>query len=249
MHRDVDFARGRIPVSGRKNCGYLYWLRITREARNFVPPMQEDPMRLPITSLLLGLLVASPARAALPNGAQAPDFQAEASLGGKTFKFSLAEALKKGPVVLYFYPAAFTPGCTAEAPRLRPGDGGVSGTRCHRDRRIARHHRYAYQVFRQRMPQQVRGRGRHQPGDHEVVRRGPRAKPRICGPNLIRDRAKRAHRLFVHESRSWKACRKYADGTSRVAGESEEAMSKPFGLARTALTVGPASAILRGGRT
>ena len=72
-------------------------------------------MRLPIASVLLCLLVSAAARAALPNGTQAPDFQAEASIGGKTFKFSLAEALKKGPVVLYFYPAAFTPGCTAEA--------------------------------------------------------------------------------------------------------------------------------------
>ncbi len=53
--------------------------------------------------------------AALSKGAKAPDFQATASLGGKTFRFSLAEALKKGPVVLYFFPAAFTPGCTAEA--------------------------------------------------------------------------------------------------------------------------------------
>jgi len=72
-------------------------------------------MRLQIAIPVLGLLALSAARAALPNGAQAPDFQAEASLGGKPFKFSLAEALRKGPVVLYFYPAAFTPGCTAEA--------------------------------------------------------------------------------------------------------------------------------------
>ena len=50
-----------------------------------------------------------------PYGAQAPDFTAQASLGGKEFTFSLADALKKGPVVLYFYPAAFTPGCTVEA--------------------------------------------------------------------------------------------------------------------------------------
>ena len=55
------------------------------------------------------------AYAALPDGAQAPDFTAQATLAGKEFKFSLAEALKKGPVVLYFYPAAFTPGCTVEA--------------------------------------------------------------------------------------------------------------------------------------
>lgn len=56
-----------------------------------------------------------PAHAALQNGANAPDFKAQASLGGKVFTFSLADALKKGPVVLYFYPAAFTTGCTIEA--------------------------------------------------------------------------------------------------------------------------------------
>lgn len=56
-----------------------------------------------------------PAHAALQNGVTAPDFNAQASLGGKVFTFSLADALKKGPVVLYFYPAAFTTGCTIEA--------------------------------------------------------------------------------------------------------------------------------------
>lgn len=60
-------------------------------------------------------LLAAPAYAALQNGAKAPDFSAIASIGGKEFKFALADALKKGPVVLYFYPAAFTPGCTIEA--------------------------------------------------------------------------------------------------------------------------------------
>jgi peroxiredoxin len=55
------------------------------------------------------------ATAALKPGDMAPDFTAPASLGGKVFAFSLAEALKKGPVVLYFYPAAFTEGCTIEA--------------------------------------------------------------------------------------------------------------------------------------
>ncbi len=64
---------------------------------------------------ILGVLVAAPAQAALKPGDKAPDFKARASLGGKEFTFSLAEALKKGPVVLYFYPAAFTPGCTIEA--------------------------------------------------------------------------------------------------------------------------------------
>ena len=72
-------------------------------------------MRHKLVSLLASVLLAVPVFAALPDGAKAPDFSADASLAGKTFHFSLAKALKKGPVVLYFYPAAFTPGCTAEA--------------------------------------------------------------------------------------------------------------------------------------
>jgi len=60
-------------------------------------------------------ILAAPLYAALPTGAQAPDFTTQATLAGKPFKFALADALKKGPVVLYFYPAAFTPGCTIEA--------------------------------------------------------------------------------------------------------------------------------------
>ena len=60
-------------------------------------------------------LLAAPALAALPVGATAPDFTLDATLGGHPFTFHLADALKKGPVVLYFYPAAFTSGCTAEA--------------------------------------------------------------------------------------------------------------------------------------
>jgi peroxiredoxin len=48
-------------------------------------------------------------------GDKAPDFTVQAAVGGKAFTFSLAEALKKGPVVLYFYPKSFTSGCTVEA--------------------------------------------------------------------------------------------------------------------------------------
>jgi peroxiredoxin len=65
--------------------------------------------------LFIGALASTGAMAALPNGTPAPDFTAQASLAGKPFTFSLAEALKQGPVVLYFYPAAFTSGCTIEA--------------------------------------------------------------------------------------------------------------------------------------
>jgi peroxiredoxin Q/BCP len=68
--------------------------------------------------VILGLgsgLLASPLYAALKPGDAAPDFTAQATLAGVPFKFSLAEALKSGPVVLYFYPAAFSKGCTVEA--------------------------------------------------------------------------------------------------------------------------------------
>jgi peroxiredoxin len=67
-----------------------------------------------IVSTLLSLL-ALPVHAALEVGDPAPDFTTPATLGGKQFSFTLSEALKNGPVVLYFYPAAFTHGCTIEA--------------------------------------------------------------------------------------------------------------------------------------
>jgi len=70
------------------------------------------------TILGLGLLLAAlpaPGIAALQQGAKAPDFTLSAARAGKPFNLSLKQALKKGPVVLYFFPAAFTPGCTVEA--------------------------------------------------------------------------------------------------------------------------------------
>jgi peroxiredoxin len=70
--------------------------------------------RLAFTILLAGLST-TPAFAGLKPGDPAPDFTAQASVGGKDFSFSLAEALKRGPVVLYFYPKSFTRGCTIEA--------------------------------------------------------------------------------------------------------------------------------------
>jgi peroxiredoxin len=66
-----------------------------------------------LTALAL-MALATPALADLKVGAPAPDFTLPATLG-KEFTFRLADALKKGPVVVYFYPAAFTTGCTVEA--------------------------------------------------------------------------------------------------------------------------------------
>ncbi|MEP7243949.1 MAG: peroxiredoxin [Gammaproteobacteria bacterium] len=69
--------------------------------------------------LLLGVVLsgafALPAFAALKQGDAAPAFKAPASLAGKEFQFSLKDALKKGPVVVYFYPSAYTGGCNIQA--------------------------------------------------------------------------------------------------------------------------------------
>src|SRR5213075_2407068 len=80
-------------------------------------PLREGSAMLRPTLCLALALAAIPAAApaALPVGAKAPDFSTQVSLAGKAMPFSLKAALKKGPVVLYFYPAAFTTGCTIEA--------------------------------------------------------------------------------------------------------------------------------------
>ena len=68
--------------------------------------------------LLAGLIAATialPVQAALHVGTKAPDFTTTGAVGGKEFKLHLAQQLQKGPVVLYFFPKAFTSGCTAEA--------------------------------------------------------------------------------------------------------------------------------------
>lgn len=77
--------------------------------------MSKHSSRLTIGAVLLAAALTAPAAASLATGAKAPDFTLQATQGGNVFTFSLAAALKKGPVVLYFYPAAFTAGCTVEA--------------------------------------------------------------------------------------------------------------------------------------
>jgi thioredoxin-dependent peroxiredoxin len=68
-----------------------------------------------IALLAATLLAAAPAAAALSPGAKAPDFTTRGAIAGKVFTVSLKQQLRKGPVVLYFFPAAFTSGCNAEA--------------------------------------------------------------------------------------------------------------------------------------
>jgi thioredoxin-dependent peroxiredoxin len=87
-------------------------------------------------TVILGLALAAaftvplsaPAFAALKVGDTAPDFTATASLGGKEFTFKLADALKKGPAVVYFYPSAYTGGCDLEAHTFAESSGKFAAT-------------------------------------------------------------------------------------------------------------------------
>jgi thioredoxin-dependent peroxiredoxin len=72
-------------------------------------------MKRVLAGATLTAFIALPAFAALKQGDAAPGFTARASLAGKEFSYSLDEALKKGPVVVYFYPSAYTGGCNIEA--------------------------------------------------------------------------------------------------------------------------------------
>jgi len=72
-------------------------------------------MRKLLIGAIAAVIATSPATAALKVGAKAPDFTTTGAVGGKAFKLHLAQQLRKGPVVLYFFPKAFTSGCTAEA--------------------------------------------------------------------------------------------------------------------------------------
>jgi thioredoxin-dependent peroxiredoxin len=72
-------------------------------------------MKRVLLTCLISIAICLPALAALKDGDSAPDFTAQASLAGKEFKFSLKQSLKKGPVVVYFYPSAYTQGCNVQA--------------------------------------------------------------------------------------------------------------------------------------
>ena len=71
-------------------------------------------MRATLTAIALAM-TALPAAAALPAGQKAPNFVTAAAVGGKVFRLDLKQQLRDGPVVLYFFPKAFTKGCTLEA--------------------------------------------------------------------------------------------------------------------------------------
>ena len=71
-------------------------------------------MKMRLAVALATLAIPASLQAELPVGARAPNFSTQAALGGKTMPFDLQRALRRGPVVVYFYPKAFTQGCTLE---------------------------------------------------------------------------------------------------------------------------------------
>jgi hypothetical protein len=134
----------------------------------------------PLAAMVLAACTLGAAHAALPVGAPAPVFTAEAALGGRTFTFSLAEALREGPVVLYFYPKAFTSGCTIEAhafaeatPQFQALGARVIGMSADD---IA--------TLQQQVPGGRRPRGARDP----AVRRGAGRASRHRGPHFLRHR-------------------------------------------------------------
>ncbi len=92
---------------------------VTRPVTTLINPFKpfleiHHMKRLLISSLLYGAM-SLPVFAALTAGTPAPDFSTKASLAGKEFNYSLKEALQKGPVIVYFYPSAYTGGCNIQA--------------------------------------------------------------------------------------------------------------------------------------
>ena len=77
--------------------------------------MHASMIRTILAAAAVLALTSAPLAAALPDGAKAPLFAAQGARAGKTVSIDLQKELKKGPVVLYFFPAAFTSGCNIEA--------------------------------------------------------------------------------------------------------------------------------------
>src|SRR5699024_7855761 len=103
--RSHPAARSALPVSNAHN----------ESIREFSAAWSPVMKRLLLVAVAFSAFIAVPVLAAFPTGAKAPVFSATASRSGQSFHFSLADALAKGPVVVYFYPAAYTGGCDLEA--------------------------------------------------------------------------------------------------------------------------------------
>ena len=144
-------------------------------------------MKRVIAFLMLLISATTPSYAALDVGDAAPNFTAQAALGGKVYRFTLADSLAKGPVVLYFFPAAFSVGCSLEAHEFAEAIGkfealgatviGVSSDD------IDTLGKFSVQACQGKFPVA----SDNTQSDHEVVRRRDGPAPRLRQPDLLRD--------------------------------------------------------------
>ena len=167
-------------------------------------------------------MMASPLYAALQPGAEAPDFTTQATLAGKPFTFSLADALKHGPVVLYFYPAAFTPGCTVEAHEFAEATEkfkalGATVIGVSHDP-IDTLNKFSVSECRNKFAV-ASDADQNITKEYDAVL-GDQA--RICQPHLVCHRADRQDHLRVHGDESRQARGEYHGGGREVAGGAEE---------------------------
>src|SRR4051794_33868296 len=103
-----------LAISAKRHNARKTPVRIRCDRMTFAPRV-EIAMRMSLAVLALSCSVSLSTHAALDIGERAPDFTTKAALGGSVYSYSLAESLKQGPVVLYFFPAAYSEGCSAEA--------------------------------------------------------------------------------------------------------------------------------------
>ena len=184
-----------------------------------------------LACVMLGLALPLSAHAALDIGEPAPAFTKEAALGGSVFRYSLSESLRRGPVVLYFFPAAYSEGCSVEAHYFAEAIAefnalgatviGVSAD----DMKPCT--KFSVQACQSKFPvasdeSQER---------HEIVRRGNANAPGVCESHLLCDRTRRNDRLPLHEPQSDQARRKDARCSPPVEREQGQEVNRRRQLA------------------
>jgi peroxiredoxin len=174
--------------------------------------------------LALGCAVfCAPSYAALKPGVQAPDFTTQATLAGQPFRFALADALKKGPVVLYFYPAAFTPGCTVEAHEFAEATDkfkalGATVIGVSHDP-IDKLNKFSVSECRNKFAVAS-------DADQSITKAYDAVQTRVCQSYVVCHRADRQDHLRVHGIGSREARRQHHGGRREVEGRAEEILER-----------------------
>jgi peroxiredoxin Q/BCP len=110
MQATMALSAAAVPAgSGRPPVAVIAVARMSVEVRMRVSAKHA------LACILVGLAFPFSSHAALDVGEPAPNFTMDAAQGGSVYRYSLAESLRKGPVVLYFFPAAYSEGCSVEA--------------------------------------------------------------------------------------------------------------------------------------